>query len=179
MPCQLACDTGADSLAGDKLGAFNLSMRGHAECLRFVPFFGLPMLVLGGGGYKISNVSRCWAYETGVILGQPPSWLLPPALMPLPPCLFRMRHKLNCTVSSAPLPDPCSTTFLIPGPLHDNNNCRLEKFHAMLCYHDAGVRCLSCDSSYYGAAMFVTLSCIIASDQLALPNSISCYNMWG
>lgn len=64
------CDTGADSLAGDKLGAFNLSMRGHAECLRFIQSFGLPMLVLGGGGYKISNVSRCWAYETGVILGK-------------------------------------------------------------------------------------------------------------
>lgn len=57
-------------MAGDKLGAFNLSMRGHAECLRFVQSFGLPMLVLGGGGYKISNVARCWAYETGVILGQ-------------------------------------------------------------------------------------------------------------
>ncbi len=62
-------DAGADSLAGDKLGAFNLSMRGHAECLRFIKSFGLPMLVLGGGGYRISNVSRCWAYETGVILG--------------------------------------------------------------------------------------------------------------
>ena len=61
---------GADSLAGDKLGAFNLSMRGHAECLRFIQSFGLPMLVLGGGGYRISNVSRCWAYETGVILGE-------------------------------------------------------------------------------------------------------------
>lgn len=61
---------GADSLAGDKLGAFNLSMRGHADCLHFIKSFGLPMLVLGGGGYRISNVSRCWAYETGVILGK-------------------------------------------------------------------------------------------------------------
>lgn len=63
---------GADSLAGDKLGAFNLSMRGHAACLEFIKSFGLPMLLLGGGGYRISNVSRCWAYETGVILGTPP-----------------------------------------------------------------------------------------------------------
>lgn len=64
------CAAGADSLAGDKLGAFNLSMRGHADCLHFIKSFGLPMLVLGGGGYRISNVSRCWAYETGVILGR-------------------------------------------------------------------------------------------------------------
>lgn len=64
------CVAGADSLAGDKLGAFNLSMRGHADCLQFIKSFELPMLVLGGGGYRISNVSRCWAYETGVILGK-------------------------------------------------------------------------------------------------------------
>ena len=70
MIAQSAFATGADSLAGDKLGAFNLSMKGHAACLEFIKSFGLPMLVLGGGGYRISNVSRCWAYETGVILGK-------------------------------------------------------------------------------------------------------------
>jgi hypothetical protein len=32
--------------------------------------FGLPMLVVGGGGYKIKNVARCWAYETAVLLGE-------------------------------------------------------------------------------------------------------------
>ena len=32
--------------------------------------FNVPMLVLGGGGYKINNVARCWAYETGRILGE-------------------------------------------------------------------------------------------------------------
>ena len=63
------CSTGADSLAGDKLGVFNISIAGHADCLKFVKSFGLPMLVLGGGGYKISNVARCWAYETGTVLG--------------------------------------------------------------------------------------------------------------
>ncbi len=68
--CYCVYGAGADSLAGDKLGAFNLSMRGHADCLNFIKSFGLPMLVLGGGGYRISNVSRCWAYETGVILGK-------------------------------------------------------------------------------------------------------------
>lgn len=61
---------GADSLAGDRLGAFNLTLKGHADCQQFMLQFGVPMLVLGGGGYKINNVARCWAYETGRILGE-------------------------------------------------------------------------------------------------------------
>jgi acetoin utilization deacetylase AcuC-like enzyme len=31
--------------------------------------FNTPIVFLGGGGYTIENVSRCWAYETSVILG--------------------------------------------------------------------------------------------------------------
>lgn len=42
---------------------------GHANCVRFVKSFGLPLLLLGGGGYTMRNVSRCWAYETGLAAG--------------------------------------------------------------------------------------------------------------
>ena len=42
---------------------------GHAECVKFVKGFGVPVLVLGGGGYTIRNVARCWTYETAVLLG--------------------------------------------------------------------------------------------------------------
>jgi hypothetical protein len=42
--------------------------QGHAECVRFVKSFNLPTLVVGGGGYTIRNVARCWTYETGVLL---------------------------------------------------------------------------------------------------------------
>lgn len=70
LTCPSISPTGADSLNGDKLGVFNLSIGGHAACLQYVKGFGLPMLVLGGGGYKISNVARCWAFETGTILGE-------------------------------------------------------------------------------------------------------------
>lgn len=41
---------------------------GHGECVKFVKSFGLPMMVVGGGGYTIRNVSRAWAYETSVLL---------------------------------------------------------------------------------------------------------------
>lgn len=61
---------GADSLSGDKLGSLNLSMKGHAECVKFVESFGLPTMLLGGGGYTVKNVARTWAYETGIVLGE-------------------------------------------------------------------------------------------------------------
>lgn len=61
---------GADSISFDKLGDFCLTIRGHGECVKYIKGFGLPMLLLGGGGYTIENVARCWTYETGLILGE-------------------------------------------------------------------------------------------------------------
>ncbi|KAJ1647682.1 histone deacetylase [Coemansia asiatica] len=69
QPDAVVLQCGTDSLAGDKLGCFNLSMEGHANCVQFVKAFNLPTLVLGGGGYTIRNVSRVWAYETGILVG--------------------------------------------------------------------------------------------------------------
>ncbi|WFD42060.1 histone deacetylase [Malassezia psittaci] len=70
QPSAVVLQCGSDSLSGDKLGCFNLSMRGHANCVEFVKSFGLPLLLLGGGGYTMRNVSRAWAYETGLVAGQ-------------------------------------------------------------------------------------------------------------
>lgn len=67
-PGAIVLQCGADSLAGDRLGCFNLSLKGHAACVSFVKSLGVPTLVLGGGGYTIRNVARCWAYETSVLL---------------------------------------------------------------------------------------------------------------
>lgn len=68
-PEAVVLQCGGDSLSGDRLGAFNLSMRGHANCVRFVKSFSLPTLVLGGGGYTMRNVARTWAFETGQLVG--------------------------------------------------------------------------------------------------------------
>jgi histone deacetylase 1/2 len=68
-PDAVVFQSGADSLTGDRLGCFNLSIRGHAECLKYMTTFQVPLLVLGGGGYTIRNVARCWTYETGCLLG--------------------------------------------------------------------------------------------------------------
>ncbi|CAO3583450.1 unnamed protein product [Absidia cylindrospora] len=69
-PSAVVLQCGGDSLSGDKLGCFNLSMKGHANCVSYVKKFNLPTLVLGGGGYTMRNVARAWAYETGVVVGE-------------------------------------------------------------------------------------------------------------
>jgi len=69
-PDAIILQCGADSLAYDKLGRFNLSTKGHGECIKVVKALGKPMILVGGGGYNVANVSRCWAYETGIALGE-------------------------------------------------------------------------------------------------------------
>ena len=92
QPGAVVIQCGADSLSGDRLGCFNLSLRGarrcrralfellrgeasrptvtgHADCVAYMKNFGIPMLVLGGGGYTLRNVPRVWTYETAVLLG--------------------------------------------------------------------------------------------------------------
>lgn len=68
-PSAIVLQCGADSLAGDRLGCFNMTSMCHGSCVEFVKGFHLPLLVLGGGGYTISSVARCWTYETACLLG--------------------------------------------------------------------------------------------------------------
>lgn len=85
-PSAIVLQCGTDSLSGDKLGCLNLSMKGewiwlpesqetdyefvgHANCVKFVKSFNKPLLLLGGGGYTMRNVSRAWAFETGLAAG--------------------------------------------------------------------------------------------------------------
>ena len=46
--------------------------------MEYMQSFDVPLLVLGGGGYTVRNVARCWANETGVILGEKLDDELPP-----------------------------------------------------------------------------------------------------
>lgn len=69
-PSAIVMQCGANSLSGDPHGCFNLSTRGHGECVRFVKGLNVPTLFLGGGGYSLRSVPRCWAYETAVLLGE-------------------------------------------------------------------------------------------------------------
>jgi histone deacetylase 1/2 len=68
-PTAIVLQCGADSLTGDKLGPFNLTLRGHGSCVAYCKSLGVPLLLLGGGGYTVKNVARAWAYETAIALG--------------------------------------------------------------------------------------------------------------
>ncbi|KAJ6617415.1 histone deacetylase RPD3 [Mycena sp. CBHHK59/15] len=68
-PSVVVLQCGADSLAGDKLGCFNLTMQGHAHCVQFLRKQNIPLVLLGGGGYTVKNVARVWTYETACALG--------------------------------------------------------------------------------------------------------------
>lgn len=67
-PDAIVIQCGADSLVGDALGGFNLSIEGHANAFRRVLSYNKPTLCLGGGGYTLENVSRCWTYESSIAL---------------------------------------------------------------------------------------------------------------
>ena len=59
-------------------------LRIHSPCISSdslplsVQSFGVPTIVLGGGGYTIRNVARCWANETAVVLDETLPDFIPP-----------------------------------------------------------------------------------------------------
>ncbi len=68
-PGAVILQLGADSIAYDVLGRLNLSIKGHVACVKQMMTYGVPLMLLGGGGYTVHNVSRCWLYETGLAIG--------------------------------------------------------------------------------------------------------------
>lgn len=68
-PTAIVLQCGADSLGGDRLGCFNLNIEAHGSCVKYAKSFGVPLLVLGGGGYTARNVAKAWAFETSICIG--------------------------------------------------------------------------------------------------------------
>lgn len=69
-PTAIVLQCGADSLGCDRLGCFGLSVKGHGDCVAYMRSLNVPMMVLGGGGYTLRNVARCWTYETSVLIDE-------------------------------------------------------------------------------------------------------------
>ncbi|KAL1930490.1 hypothetical protein VTP01DRAFT_10652 [Rhizomucor pusillus] len=78
QPSAIVLQCGADSLGCDRLGCFNLSIEAHGKCVQIMKEFRIPMLVVGGGGYTVRNVARCWTYETSILVDTELSNDLPP-----------------------------------------------------------------------------------------------------
>lgn len=76
-PSAIVLQCGADSLAGDRLGPFNVQVEGHGECVAFCKSLNLPLLLVGGGGYTPRNVARAWCNETSIAIGCPVNPIIP------------------------------------------------------------------------------------------------------
>ena len=68
-PNAIVLQCGADSLAGDRLGRFNVQVQGHGQCVAYCKSLNIPLLLVGGGGYTPRNVARAWAHETSIAIG--------------------------------------------------------------------------------------------------------------
>ncbi|KAG5683968.1 hypothetical protein PVAND_013223 [Polypedilum vanderplanki] len=69
-PSVVVMQCGSDSIAGDQLGDFNLTLNAHGRCIKFMRKKNIPLILLGGGGYTIENVSRCWCFDTSIALNE-------------------------------------------------------------------------------------------------------------
>merc|ERR1719220_3390699 len=66
QPSAVVLQCGADSLSGDRLGCFNLTLRGHGKCVEFMKKYNLPLTLLdlrnflrpGGGDPKRAALQR-------------------------------------------------------------------------------------------------------------------------
>lgn len=67
QPDAIWMQCGADSLMGDSIGCFNLSIEAHSGAMRHILKKNIPTVFSGGGGYHVENVVRCWTYETMVV----------------------------------------------------------------------------------------------------------------
>ena len=67
-PDILVTQLGIDSYHTDPLTHLQITSRGFVEAVRFFSGLGLPWLALGGGGYDLGAVARCWSLAYGVMV---------------------------------------------------------------------------------------------------------------
>ena len=60
---------GVDSMMSDPVAHLNLTTNAFEGALRGFKSLGLPWIALGGGGYDLANVARCWTLAWAVISG--------------------------------------------------------------------------------------------------------------
>lgn len=69
-PDVLVTQLGIDSYHSDPITHLQVTSRGYVEVIREFARLGLPWLALGGGGYDVGAVARCWSLAYGVMLGE-------------------------------------------------------------------------------------------------------------
>jgi histone deacetylase 1/2 len=69
-PEAVVLQCGADTIYGDPVGGLHISTRAFADCARMALDLRLPTVMLGGGGYNVTNTARAWAILTAVAVGR-------------------------------------------------------------------------------------------------------------
>ena len=69
-PDVLVTQLGIDGYHSDPLTHLMLTSQGYIQAVSELAGMGLPWLALGGGGYDLSAVARCWALAYGTMIGQ-------------------------------------------------------------------------------------------------------------
>lgn len=59
-PDVIIFQSGCDGICSDPRGGFNLTGKAYTACMKHLLSFGVPILVLGGGGYNSTNAARVW-----------------------------------------------------------------------------------------------------------------------
>mmetsp|Transcript_4586 Transcript_4586/g.12765 ORF Transcript_4586/g.12765 Transcript_4586/m.12765 type:complete len:255 (-) Transcript_4586:200-964(-) len=71
LPECVVLQCGADGLSGDPVGgSFALGPAAHAAAVSAAAGWGVPLLLLGGGGYSSPAASRCWTLATAAAAGR-------------------------------------------------------------------------------------------------------------
>ena len=69
-PDILVSQVGIDTYYSDPLTHLNITTSGYTELLNYFKSFGLPWVCLGGGGYDLLGVARCWAIVYSIMIGE-------------------------------------------------------------------------------------------------------------
>ncbi len=68
-PDVIVTQLGVDSMKSDPVTHLNLTSNAFEGAVRVFKSLALPWIALGGGGYDIANVARCWTLAWAVMLG--------------------------------------------------------------------------------------------------------------
>ncbi len=68
-PDAIVAQLGVDTMATDPLTHLELTTNGFCEMVKKIRGFNLPLIALGGGGYNVTNVARCWTLALGIFAG--------------------------------------------------------------------------------------------------------------
>lgn len=77
-PDVLVTQLGIDSYYSDPLTHLMLSSRGFCEAVAEFAGMGYPWLAMGGGGYDLGAVARCWTLAYGIMAGRELPDSIPP-----------------------------------------------------------------------------------------------------